>query len=45
MGMGLIKDSTLAGIADAIREKAGVADKILPSQMAEMIKNLGGYFR
>lgn len=42
MGMGLIKDSTLTGIADAIREKAGVTGKILPSQMAEMILGIGG---
>lgn len=35
-----IKDTTLRGIADAIREKDGTTDEILVSDMATKIKNI-----
>lgn len=38
----LIQDSTLTGIADAIREKTGNADPIYVSGMAEMIAGITG---
>lgn len=46
MGRGFIEDTTLTAIADAIREKAKTTVQMKPSEMADMIKNLGGgYFR
>lgn len=42
MAKGLIKDSTLTAIADAIREKTETTDKILPTNMAGLIESIGG---
>lgn len=36
----LVKDTTLTGIADSIRAKAGVASKLRPSEMAAAIENI-----
>lgn len=36
----LINDETLISIADAIREKSGIADSIDPMDMPELIKNI-----
>lgn len=42
MAKGLINDSTLTAIADAIREKAKIADTMLPSEMAALIEGISG---
>jgi hypothetical protein len=42
MAKGLINESTLTAIADAIREKAKTTDTMRPSEMAGLIAGLGG---
>ena len=40
MSLVYLNDSTLTGIADAIREKGGTTDTYLPSEMAAAIESL-----
>lgn len=42
MAKGLIKDSTLTAIADAIREKTETTGTMLPSEMAALIQGITG---
>lgn len=39
----VIKAETLTEIADAIREKAGINEKIVPESMASLIRDISGY--
>ena len=40
MSLVYLYESTLTGIADAIREKGGTADTYMPSEMAAAIESL-----
>lgn len=42
MAKGLIKDSTLTAIANAIREKTGTTGAMLPAEMAALIQGITG---
>lgn len=42
MAKGLVKDSTLTAIANAIREKTGTTGTMLPSEMAALIQGISG---
>lgn len=42
MALGLIQDTTLKGIADAIREKTGDDKQYIPSEMSDAILNIEG---
>ena len=42
MAKGLVKDSTLTAIANAIREKTETTATMLPSEMAALIQGISG---
>jgi hypothetical protein len=42
MAKGFISDTTLTAIADAIREKTGSTEQMMPGEMADLIRSIAG---